>query len=141
MGYGYKSKWQKTDEEGAFMKKWLNPVACSLISVIAFLLSAAIGILGNGDGTGYGGVVIVLCGLIIYCVVVIPVICFLYAKKCLSGQRFRFLFTIYQSFLITLPCFIWFSPLHSVILFAWCELWTLLGLVNFNGKTLKQKAE
>ena len=117
------------------MKKWLIPIAYSLISMVAFLLSGAIGVLGNGDGTGYGGVVIVLCGLIVYGVIVIPTMCFLYAKRCLLGQRFRFLFTLYQSILITLPYFIMFfagdeTIIYSAILFAWCELWALLGLIR-----------
>ena len=51
------------------MKKWLFPLACSLASIIAFLLSGVAGVLGNGDGTGYGGIVIVLGGLIFYCVI------------------------------------------------------------------------
>jgi len=117
------------------MKKWLFPLACSLISIIAFILSGILGVLGNGDGTGYGGVVILLCGFIVYCVIVIPIMCTVYSKRCLSGQRFRFLFTLYQSFLITSPYLICFMKdnetiVYSFILFVWCELWGLVGLVR-----------
>ena len=127
------------------MKKWLIPIAYPFISIDAFLLSGAAGVLGNGDGTGYGGVVIVLFGLIVYGVIVIPVMCFLYSKRCLSGQKFRFLFTLYQSLLITLPYFILFlkdneTIGYSIGLFAWCELWSLLGLVKFKHRAKKQDA-
>ena len=117
------------------MKKWLIPLAYALISIAAFLLSGVVGVLGNGDGTGYGGVVIVLCGLIFYWVIVVPAMCIVYSKRCLSGQRFRFLFTFYQSFLITFPYLILFfkdneTIVYSFILFAWCEIWGLIGLIR-----------
>ena len=125
------------------MKKWLVPLIFPVISIVVFLLIGAAGVLGNGDGTGYGGVVIILGGIIIYCVLAIPTMCFLYSKRCLLEQRFRFLFTLYQSVLITLPYFILFSKenetiVYSIILFVWCELWALLGLVKFKRKKTKQ---
>ncbi len=124
------------------MKKWLIPLAYPLISIVAFLLSGIVGVFGNGDGTGYGGVVIVLCGFIFYCVIVIPAMCLLYSKYCLSGQRFHLLFTLYQSLLITLPYLIWFlflvyepeTIVYSFILFVWCELWGLIGLIRLKRK-------
>lgn len=76
------------------MKKWLFPLAYPIISIISFILSGVVGVLGKGDGTGYGGVVIVLLGLIIYCVILIPAMCILYSKRCLLGQRGRFLFAL-----------------------------------------------
>ena len=125
------------------MKKWLVPLTFPVISIVVFLLIGAAGILGNGDGTGYGGVVIVLGGIIIYCMLAIPAMCFLYSRRCLSEQRSRFLFTLYQSLLITLPYFILFSKenetvVYGIILFVWCELWALLGLVKPKRKKAKQ---
>ncbi len=124
------------------MKKWLIPLVFLLVSIVALLLIGAVGILGNGDGTGYGGIVIVLFGIIIYCVIAIPIMCFLYSKRCLLGQRFRFLFTLYQSLLITLPYFVLYSKenetiVYSIILYLWCELWALLGLVKFKSGKAK----
>ena len=122
------------------MKKWLFPLAYPLVSIIAFLFSGVVGAWGgHGDGTGYGGVVIVLCGLIFYCGIVIPTMCIVYSKRCLLGQRFRFLFTLYQSFLITLPYLIWFlkdneTIVYSFILFVWCEIWGLIGLIKLKRK-------
>lgn len=123
------------------MKKWLIPLAYPIIFIVTFLFIGAL--LGWGDvgGTGYGGAVIFLCCLIFCFVIVIPIICFLYSKRCLSGQRYGFLFTLYQSLLITLPYFATFihedeTAIYALILFAWCELWSLLGLANS-----KKKAE
>lgn len=122
------------------MKKWLFPIACSFVSIVAFLLSGIVGVLANGDATGYGGIVIVLCGWIVYFVIGMPAMCLLYSKRCLSGQEFRFLLTVYQSVLISLPYLIYFlflienpNPL-VLILLAWCESWGLVGLVKLKRK-------
>ena len=118
------------------MKKWLFPIACSFVSVIAFLLSGAVGVLANGDSTGYGGIVIVLCGWIVYFVIGMPAMCLFYSKQCLSGQKFRVFLTFYQSVLISLPYLIWFLFLVSahyplvLLLWVWCEIWGLIGLVK-----------
>ena len=120
------------------MKKWLVPLTFLVISIVVFLLIGVFGILGNGDGTGYGGVAIVFGCIIIYCVLAIPTMCFLYSRHCLLEQRFSFLFTLYPSVLITIPYFIFFSKAYGVILFVWCELWALLGLVKFKRKNTKQ---
>ena len=85
------------------MKKWLFPIAYAIISIVIFLLIGVLGVCGNGDGTGYGGVVIILCGIIFYCLIIVPAMCLVYSKRCLSGERFRVLFTFYQSLLISLP--------------------------------------
>ena len=111
------------------MKKWIIPIVYSFISTAVYLINGAIGALVGGNDTGYGGVVIILCGLILYCGIAVPAMCILYSKKCLSGQRFRLLFTLYQSLLIALPCLI-VNAVVGLILFAWCESLSLLGLVK-----------
>ncbi len=128
------------------MKKWLVPFLSPFISIAAYILIYELAHWANGDGTGYGGVVYGLIGMIIYGVIVIPATCILYSKLCLSGQKLRFLFTLYQSFLITLPyfsvCLLLNGGLvymgYSLILFTWCELWSLLGLIKFKRKDRKQ---
>ena len=127
------------------MKKWLFPIAYAIISIVIFLLIGVLGVFGNGDGTGYGGVVIILCGIIFYCPIIVPAMCLVYSKRCLSGERFRVLFTFYQSLLISLPYLILFIKdnetfLYSLILFVWCELWSLLGLIKFKRK-IKNKID
>ena len=123
------------------MKKWLIPLTFPFVTVIACLLSGAVGALGNGDGTGYGGVAITLAGLIFYGVIVVPAMCIVYSRYCLSEQKFRFFFTLYQSLLISLPCWIPFfmsrqivSIVYGAILFAWCEIWSLGGLIRWKRK-------
>ena len=127
------------------MKKWLFPIAYAIISIVIFLLIGVLGVFGNRDGTGYGGVVIILCGIIFYCLIIVPAMCLVYSKRCLSGERFRVLFTLYQSLLISLPYLILFfrdneTFLYSFILFVWCELWSLLGLIKFKRK-IKNKID
>ncbi len=118
------------------MKKWLIPLSYPFISIAAFAISGLLGVLGAGSG----GIVIVLGGLIFYCAIVAPAICFIYSKRCMSGQKLRIFLTFYQSFLIALPFLIWFSFIvhenepgmgaYSLIIFVWCELWSLIGLIK-----------
>ena len=68
------------------MKKWIIPIAYSFISTAVYLISGAIGASVGGNDTGYGGVVIILCVLILYCGIAVPVMCMLYSKKCLTNQ-------------------------------------------------------
>ena len=128
------------------MKKWFIPLAYPFVTVMALLLSGAVGASAKANDTGYGGIVIVLCGLLLYCVIVIPAMCILYSRYCLSGQKHRFLFTLYQSLLIGLPYYI--SCLISrdidyvaycAILFAWCEAWSLIGFVKLKPKKKEQE--
>jgi len=126
------------------MKKWLIPLVYPLISVASLIAIYALADWANGDGTGYGGVVYGLIGMIFHCVIVIPAICIAYSRFCLSGQKFRLLFILYQSFLIGLPYpyihfFIGRNIVCVAILFVWCVLWALLGLVKFKSKKAKEK--
>ena len=117
------------------MKKWLIPLVYPFISILAFVLSGLLGLLVGGD---LGGAAIVLIGLICYCLFAIPAICILYSKRCLPGHKYRVFFTVYQSFLLSLPFIVWFSfivngnePGFSVfgpVAFMWCEVWSLIGL-------------
>ena len=127
------------------MKKWLFPIASAIFSIVIFLIIGVLAFLGNGDGRGYGGVVILFCGIVFYCMIIVPAMCLVYSKRCLSGERFRVLFTLYQSLIIPLPYLILFineteTFLYSFILFVWCELWALLGLIKFKRK-IKNKID
>lgn len=121
------------------MKKWLFPVASAGIFTAVLFLLGALGVLWNGDGTGYGGVVTVLCGIVFCGVVLLPIVCILYARRCLAGARFRILFTVYHSFLLSFSYLLLFfaeeeTLLYALALFGWCELWSLFGFVSFNRK-------
>ena len=128
-------------KEEPLMKKWLVPLVFPFISVASLIAIFALADWANGDGTGYGGVVYGLIGMIFYCVIVIPAICITYSKCCLSGQKFRLLFILYQSFFIGLPYYIpnFMSRdivyiAYSAILFVWCVLWGLIGLIRLKRK-------
>ena len=115
------------------MKKWIIPIAYSFVSTAVYFISGAVGALVGGNDTGYGGVLIILFGLILYCGIAVPAMCILYSKKCLPGRRLRLLFTLYQSLLIALPYLI-VNAVVGLILFAWCESLSLLGLVKLKHK-------
>ena len=116
------------------MKKWLTPLIFSFISIIVFLLSGAVvSRIAKGN---LGGAVLVLIVVLIYCLIGMPIMSFLYSKRCLAGQRLSILFTVYQSFMTTLPYLIWFLFLISepfrfvLVLWPWCEIWSLIGLIK-----------
>ena len=121
------------------MKKWLFPLGSAVISAAALFLIGVIGVWGNGDGTGYGGAVAILCGIVCYCALIIPATCTVYARRCLSGAKLRVLFTLYQSVLMSWPFLLLFfmdpkAFFYGAIIFVWCELWSLIGLIPRKSK-------
>ena len=122
------------------MKKWLFPVASLIIFPVLFLSLGLFTtwITGNND-TGYFGVIVVFCGMLLSCIVLKPIACFIYIKRCLIEQKYRFLFTLYHSLLISLPYFVFcefiVTPFnYGFIILAWCVLWSLFGLAKYKNK-------
>ena len=118
------------------MKKWLFPVASAILFAFLLIFIFVVGVGGNGDGSGFVGAIVSLLLIIVCLAIVPPIVCFVYAKRFLVDQKIRFLFTLYQSFLITLPYLILFfesdkTPAYAFVMFVWSELWSLLGLVKF----------
>ena len=126
------------------MKKWLIPIALLALSAV-LLVSVYVIVLAITDSDdGYAGAVYALWGIIICGAVILPAICFAYSRRMLIDQKFRIFFTVYNSFLVSVPYFILFG-LNTVndvyiplIIFVWCELGALLGLLKINGKKQKQ---
>ena len=125
------------------MKKWLTPIALLVLSAVLLVSVYVIVLAICGNNDGYAGAVYALWGIIICGVVIQPAICFAYSRRMLIDQKFRIFFTVYNSFLVSLPFFIlfslnaenvWYNPL---VIFVWCELWGVLGLVKINGKKPK----
>ena len=126
------------------LKRWLFPVISAVILLIILLLFYLAAEPYSHD-TGYGGLVIGLIGLIFCFAIAIPVFSVLYTKICLHNSENKFLFTIYNSFLLALstllfsvgssPMFVWVIGVNS---FAWCEIWGLIGLKR---KKSPEKAE
>ena len=127
------------------MKKWLYPVVSAMIFAFLLIFIFAVGVGGNGDGSGFVGAIISIL-LIIVCLAIIPPAAgFIYSKRCLTDQKNRVFFTFYQSFMVTLPYLVLFfegskTLLYALAVFAWSELWSLLGLVNLKRKDQEQKA-
>lgn len=116
------------------LKKWLFPIISSVITSIIILLIYAAAEPYSHD-SGYGGLVIGLIGLIFCFSIAIPVLSVLYSKICLRNSENKFLFTLYHSFLIVLPYLILFfredeTIIYATIIFGWCEIWGLLGLIR-----------
>ncbi len=115
-------------------KKWLFPVISAVITSIIILLSYVAAEPYSHD-SGYGGLAIGLIGLIFCFAIAIPVLSVLYSKICLRNSENKFLFTLYHSFLIVLPYLILFfredeTIIYATIIFGWCEIWGLLGLIR-----------
>ena len=117
-------------------KKWLFPVISAVITSIIILLSYVAAEPYSHD-SGYGGLVIGLIGLIFCFAIAIPVLSVLYSKICLRNSENKFLFTLYNSFLLALSTLLFsigsspmIIPVISSISFVWCEIWGLLGLIR-----------
>ena len=122
------------------MKKWLFPVASAILFALLMICIFVIGVGGNGDGSGFIGAIISLILILICLLLVPPFVGFVYAKFFLKNQKFCFLFTLYQSFMITIPYLILFwedneTLLYAAMILVWCELWSLLGLVRFGRRS------
>ena len=118
------------------LKRWLFPVLSSVITSIIILLIYAATEPYSHD-SGYGGLVIGLIGLIFCFAIAIPVLSVLYSKICLRNSENKFLFTLYNSFLLALSTLLFsigsspmIIPVISSISFVWCEIWGLLGLIR-----------
>ena len=118
------------------LNKWLFSIISSVITSIIILLIYAAAESYSHD-SGYGGLVIGLIGLIFCFAIAIPVLSVLYSKICLYDSKNKFLFTLYNSFLLALSTLLFsigsspmIIPVISSISFVWCEIWGLLGLIR-----------
>ena len=118
------------------LNKWLFPVISSVITSIIILLIYAAAEPYSHD-SGYGGLVIGLIGLIFCFAIAIPVLSVLYSKIYLRDSKNKFLFTLYNSFLLALSTLLFSigsSPMFVLVIgtisFVWCDIWGLLGLIR-----------
>ena len=110
-------------------KKFICPVIFAFICVLCFFVLFTIIL----EDAGMGGAVIVLGVIILLLVVIIPCYCFIYSKKLLFAEKRKYLFTFYNSFVLTmfylLPlCTEGETYIYSLILFLWVEWWNVLPL-------------
>ena len=118
------------------LNKWLFPVISSVITSIIILLIYAAAEPYSHD-SGYGGLVINSIGLLFCFAIAIPVLSVLYSKICLHDSENKFLFTLYNSFLLALSTLLFSigsSPMFVLVIgtisFVWCDIWGLLGLIR-----------
>ncbi len=128
---------------GGFMSlkagKFFYPFIFSVSVLVVFLLFLLS--FSKGD-MGLGGAAIGLIALVAIVCVALPIYCFMYGKKVLLKEKTRFVFTLYNSAIITL---FYFLPLcmedetyiYSLVLFAWCELWSSLPLLIYKNRPKK----
>ncbi len=118
-------------------KVYFYPIVFTVIVVLLFI--ASIISLPNDLGSVIVGLYILL---FVLCVV-LPAYCIIYAKRVLTKEKHGFAFTFYNSAIIALV----FSRLVNTdyriygffIVFAWCELWTLLSLLIFKKRSKASK--
>ena len=109
-------------------RKYVYPFLFSL--TVIFLAFVFLSVLSSFDmGLAAFGLLYPL--LVVIVVVLIPVYCVIYGKKCLGKEKKKIHFAFYNSAVITLfylvpNCFEGETYLYSLILFGWCMLWTLL---------------
>ena len=70
----------------------------------------------------------------VWTVAYLPTASFFYAKKYLPGGKRCVPFTLLHSSLLTLSFFVFYMTreglLTALILFVWCEMWALIGLIR-----------
>lgn len=106
------------------LKRWIFPVISAVITLIIILLSYVAAEPYSHD-SGYGGLVIGSIGLIFCFAIAIPIFSVLYSKICLHASENKFLFTLYNSFLLALstllfsvgssPMFVWLSARSALL--------------------------
>ena len=126
------------------MKKWLFPIISTISLTLTYLVVGGFIAWKNPNDSGYGGLVIFLYIMAFIVLVIVPILCFSYAKRCLKNQRHRFLFTIYNSLCIVLPYLLLFSRedetiIYSMLFWGWCELWSLIGLSKAQDNNQEEK--
>lgn len=119
-----------------FLKKenFFFPMISFIVSLCAVFLIVSL----PGE---LGAVLIAINIIIIWCCLLIP-ISFLYSSKTLKSSEKRVFYTLLNSFVACLPCIIlarimipsrlWlqYALIYMLVIFAWCEIWGLIGLIG-----------
>ena len=120
--------------------KFIYPVVFSLSCFLSYWLLFAV-LLKNavieGGFLGFLVGIVLSSGFVVYFfLIVIPIYCFVYSRKNLLNEKRKFIFTLYNSLVLTAFCLILFlvekethALTYSLLLFAWAELWSVLPLL------------
>ena len=86
---------------------------------------------------------VVVAAILIGFFIVYPSVSFVYSKKFISNGKYRLLQSILcpMAFTFSYTCLLFTEEetyLYALVIFVWCELWSLLGLITYNKKKLAQ---
>lgn len=119
------------------IKKFIYPF---LFSICAFAVLLLLFLRSENNSVSLANGINFVVAVFIIVGVFVPVYCFLYCKKILLKQKTKFIFTVYNSIVITLfyllpLCTEKETYLYSLILFCWCEFWSALPMIKAKNKT------
>ena len=133
---------------GKISEKYIVISPLFKILVLPFVFSilpifALIAISFVSDSSDWGMIIVLLYVLIFIVGILTPVFCFIYGTKLLTKIKQSVAFSFYNSAIIALV----FSRLVNTdfriyaffIVFAWCQLWTLLPLLIFKKRIKASK--
>ena len=97
--------------------------------------------------TAFAGSLVLQCGsaavsyapisdllFVLWTLAYLPTVSFLYARRIRFGGRKSIPYTLAHSFLHALAFFLFYfsrqGAITALVLFAWCELWALIGLIR-----------
>lgn len=101
--------------------KFAYPVFSFLLSVVFQML-----FLFAEDGTAF---------FIVWAIIYLPLTSFFYSKKYLKDGKRSIPYTLIHSFSLAFSYLMFYDPnietyCFALILFVWCEVWALLGLIR-----------
>ena len=115
------------------LKKVVFLVLILLLSIILQFLTIVI----------MQGLILGISIILIWFFVVYPSVSFAYSKKFISNGKYRLLQSILcpMAFTFSYTCLLFTEEetyLYALVIFVWCELWSLLGLITNNKNKLAQ---
>ncbi|MBQ9112950.1 MAG: hypothetical protein IJY08_05140 [Clostridia bacterium] len=110
------------------IKKFVYPVIASAVAAAIFICFS----FGGADDILLGLISLLVVGAMV--IIAIPAFCFWYSVKIIFSEKRRYLWGLYNSFVMTLfyllpLCMEGETYIYSAVLFAWCAAWTMLPLL------------
>ena len=118
--------------------KFILPLAFSLACALSYLLfSVALMSLAEPIGavlTLIFGILFELGLPIFIATIAVPVHSFSYAKKTLAGEKYAYLFSLYNALVLAALCLLFVilkeeTYIYAVLLFFWSAFWSVLPLL------------
>ncbi|MBQ8858845.1 MAG: hypothetical protein IJ012_03540 [Clostridia bacterium] len=119
-------------------KKFVFPFVFSLACILSYLIVFAVLLkilTDSGAIVGFSiGVIIAFWFIVFLFLFVVPCYCFVYGKKILLNEKRKYLFTLYNSLILAVFCFLVLhiegeTYTYSILLYLWAEIWSVLPLL------------